>query len=76
MNHSKHGINKAYYIVSRQLQDINPELRNQVNTYRTQLQSLIGEDGVIGGSTLGISRGYINNVLNGDTEIITTRSRL
>ena len=76
LNHSKHGINKAYYIVSRQLQDINPELRNQVNTYRTQLQSLIGEDGVIGGSTLGISRGYINNVLNGDTEIITTRSRL
>ena len=42
LNHSKHGINKAYYIVSRQLQDINPELRNQVNTYRTQLQSLIG----------------------------------
>lgn len=76
LNHSKHGINKVYYIVSRQLQDINPELRNQVNTYRTQLQSLIGEDGVIGGSTLGISRGYINNVLNGDTEIITTRSRL
>lgn len=76
LNRSKHGINKVYYIVSRQLQDINPELRNQVNTYRTQLQNLIGEDGVIGGSTLGISRGYINNVLNGDTEIITTRSRL
>lgn len=73
---NRYSINNLYYNITRPLQEINPELRNQVNTYRTQLQSLIGEDGVIGGSTLGISRGYINNVLNGDTEIITTRSRL
>lgn len=67
---------KARFVMANnKLKQITPEIRNQVSKYRQDFQNIIGEDGVVAGSTRGISGGYINGTLNNDTEIVTTKTR-
>lgn len=65
----------SFLVSNKELQQITPEIRNQVFNYKQNFQNLIGKDGVVYGSTRGISNGYINGTLNNDTEIITTKLR-
>lgn len=53
-----------------------PEQIANFRIYRQAINDLLKEDGLVAGSTVGYSRGYIQGGMNNDTEIITTRSRL
>lgn len=53
-----------------------PEEIANFRAYRQSINDLLREDGLVAGSTVGYSRGYIQGGMNNDTEIITTRSRL
>ena len=65
----------SFKVAERKLKQPTPEIRSQVSDYKQKFQNLIGEEGVVAGSTRSISSGYINGTLNNDTEIITTKSR-
>lgn len=67
---------KARFVIdNREPQQITPEIRSQVFDYKQNFENLIGDDGVVAGSTRGIANGYINGTLNNDTEVITTKLR-
>lgn len=64
-----------FVVKNHELQQVTPEIRSQVLDYKQNFENLIGDDGVVAGSTRGIADGYINGTLNNDTEVITTKLR-
>lgn len=54
----------------------NPEIIGAVREYETEMNKILNGEGLVTGSTAGVGRGFIQNQVNNDTEIITTAARL
>lgn len=54
----------------------NPEIIKAVRNYESSLNKTLNGEGLVTGSTVGVGRGFIQNQVNNDTEIITTAARL
>lgn len=54
----------------------NPEIIEAVRNYESSLNKTLNGEGLVTGSTVGVGRGFIQNQVNNDTEIITTAARL
>lgn len=66
-------VNRNFLLQSR---FSNPEIIGAVRTYENDMNKVLNGEGLVTGSTVGIGRGFIQNQINNDTEIITTASRL
>lgn len=71
----KYNVVEEYPSISIHPPSTSEEIAN-FRAYRQSINDILKEDGLVAGSTVGYSRGYIQGGMNNDTEIITTRSRL